>query len=316
MVPNHARYQLRYTPMQLFYYNYEMPPCQEKSPCICLSREKYTAMQGGDTVERLKIYAASAVFLFLTAAKLLFPDTAAAVRAEVHSIIDHNDDYTEMVQTLGRSLAESSWGNKLVAALGMDRGETEQKQETVPAETAEPETELEPEPESTPLPTAEEPEISAAEEAFLQQQAKFEGAVIPANVRTDRPELPFAYSAPVSGMESSGFGYRVHPIDGELSFHYGTDFAANSGDDVTAFADGYVYAAGTSEGYGNYLILTHEGGFSTIYAHLSSINVSEGEMVSRGQLIGAVGQTGKATGPHLHFELLCSDIYLNPESYL
>ena len=61
---------------------------------------------------------------------------------------------------------------------------------------------------------------------------------------------------------------------------------------------------------------THEGGFSTIYAHLSSFAVSEGEMVSRGQLIGAVGQTGKATGPHLHFELLCSDIYLNPEYYL
>ena len=271
-------------------------------------------------MERLKIYAASAVFLFLTAVKLLFPDTAAELRTQVHSIIDHNDDYTEMVQTLGRSLAESSWGNKLVAALGMDRGEAEQKQEAVPAKTAEPESEPEPEPEpepeSTPLPTAEEPEISAAEEAFLQQQAQFEGAVIPANVRTDRPELPFAYSAPVSGMESSGFGYRIHPIDGELSFHYGTDFAADSGDDVTAFADGYVYAAGTSEGYGNYLILTHEGGFSTIYAHLSSINVSEGEMMSRGQLIGAVGQTGKATGPHLHFELLCSDIYLNPEYYL
>lgn len=270
-------------------------------------------------MERLKIYAASAVFLFLTAVKLLFPDTAAELRTQVHSIIDHNDDYyTEMVQTLGRSLAESSWGNKLVAALGMDRGEAEQKQEAVPAKTAEPETEPEPEPEpeSTPLPTAEEPETSAVEEAFLQQQAQFGGAAIPANVRTDMPELPFAYSAPVSGMESSGFGYRIHPIDGELSFHYGTDFAANSGDDVTAFADGYVYAAGTSEGYGNYLILTHEGGFSTIYAHLSSINVYEGEMVSRGQLIGAVGQTGKATGPHLHFELLCSDIYLNPEYYL
>ena len=265
-------------------------------------------------MERLKIYAACAVFLFLTALKLLFPDTAAELRTQIHSIIDHNDDYTEMVQTLGRSLAESSWGNKLVAALGMDRGEAKQEQEAVPAETAEPVSE--PGPENTPLPTAVSPETSSAEEAFLQQQAQFEGAVIPANVRTDMPELPFAYSLPVSGTESSGFGYRVHPIDGELSFHYGTDFAADSGDDVTAFADGYVYAAGTSEGYGNYLILTHEGGFSTIYAHLSSFAVSEGEMVSRGQLIGAVGQTGKATGPHLHFELLCSDIYLNPEYYL
>ena len=62
---------------------------------------------GGDTVERLKIYAACAVFLFLTAVKLLFPDTAAELRTEVHSIIDHNDDYTEMVQKLGRRLAEN-----------------------------------------------------------------------------------------------------------------------------------------------------------------------------------------------------------------
>lgn len=265
-------------------------------------------------MERLKVYAACAIFLFLTAVKLLFPDYAATVRAQVHSIIDHNDDYTEMVQTLGRGLAESRWGNKLVAALGMDRGEAEKTQETPAAETAEPESE--PEPENTPLPTAAAPETSAAEEAFLAEQAQFEGAAIPANVRTDMPELPFAYSIPVSGTESSGFGYRIHPIDGELSFHYGTDFAANSGDDVVAFADGYVYAAGSSDGYGNYLILTHEGGFSTIYAHLSGFAVSEGEMVSRGQLIGTVGQTGNATGPHLHFELLCNDIYLNPEYYL
>ena len=83
-------------------------------------------------MERLKIYAACAVFLFLTAVKLLFPDTAAELRTQVHSIIDHNDDYTEMVQTLGRSLAESSWGNKLVAALGMNRREAEQEQEAVP----------------------------------------------------------------------------------------------------------------------------------------------------------------------------------------
>ena len=261
-------------------------------------------------MERLKIYAACAVFIFLTAVKFLFPDYAVTLRTQVHSMIDHNDDYTSMVQTLGRSLAESSFGDKLVAALGMDQGETEKILENPTAETAEPEIV------ETPAPTEEITEERSAEEVFPEEQARSDEPAVPANVRTDMPELPFEYVCPVAGSSSSGFGFRMHPIDGELRFHYGTDLAADSGDDVTAFADGYVYAAGSSEGYGNYLILTHEGGFSTIYAHLSGFAVSEGEMVSRGQLIGYVGQTGKATGPHLHFELLCNDLYINPEYYI
>ena len=262
---------------------------------------------GGDTVERLKIYGACAVFLLLTAVKLLFPDFTSTVKAQVRRVFVQNSDYTEMVETLGLRLAESGWGDKLVAALGTDRGEEKKGREPAAAER---------ETEETPVPTAAEPEMSAEEEAFLREQAQFAEAAIPANVRTDMPDLPFAYSCPVAGMESSGFGYRVHPIDGELRFHYGTDFAADSGTEVSAFADGYVYAAGTGEGYGNYLILTHEGGFASLYAHLSSFSVSEGELVRRGETIGTVGQTGNATGPHLHFELLCSDIYLNPEYYL
>ena len=113
------------------------------------------------------------------------------------------------------------------------------------------------------------------------------------------PEIPFEYTSPVDGYDSSGFGYRVHPIQGTVKFHYGTDFAADNGDSVFAFADGYVYAAGESDSYGKYLILTHEGGFA-----------------SRGQTIGRVGQTGNATGPHLHFELFLNDVYINPEYYV
>ncbi len=263
-------------------------------------------------MERIKIYAASAVFLFLTAIKLLFPDYAETVRTQVHSIIEHDDDYTAMVQTLGRSLSESRLGDELVAALGIDKETAADiPQEPEPTET--PETAPE---DGTEAETEKETEMSEAEEAFLQEQAQYEGMAIPANVRTDMPELPFEYVCPVSGYESSGFGYRLHPIDEEISFHYGTDFAANSGDNVLAFADGYVYAAGYTDGYGNYLILTHEGGYATIYAHLSDFAVTEGEMVSIGQVIGYVGQTGKATGPHLHFELLCDDIYINPEYYV
>ena len=77
-----------------------------------------------------------------------------------------------------------------------------------------------------------------------------------------------------------------------------------------------VYAAGESDSYGKYLILTHEGGFASLYAHLSEFVAHEGDMVERGQTIGRVGQTGNATGPHLHFELFLNDVYINPEYYV
>ena len=150
----------------------------------------------------------------------------------------------------------------------------------------------------------------------MSSQTEFDGYAIPANVRTDMPEKPFEYTSPVDGYDSSGFGYRVHPIQGTVKFHYGTDFAADNGDSVFAFADGYVYAAGESDSYGKYLILTHEGGFASLYAHLSEFVAHEGDMVERGQTIGRVGQTGNATGPHLHFELFLNDVYINPEYYV
>lgn len=266
-------------------------------------------------MERIKIYAASAVFIALTAMKLLFPANAEALREQIFEIIDHNDDYAAMVQTLGRKISEGRLGNELVEALGIER---EQEGKRKAAETAILNTEMKSgavEQVTTP-PEPTESMMSEAEEAFLEEQAQYGEQAVPANVRTDMPEIPFEYVCPVAGHDSSGFGYRVHPIDGELRFHYGTDFAANSGDDICAFADGYVYAAGCSEGYGNYIILTHEGGYSTIYAHMSEFVAKEGDMVKRGQLIGRVGQTGKATGPHLHFELLCDDVYVNPEYYI
>jgi murein DD-endopeptidase MepM/ murein hydrolase activator NlpD len=128
--------------------------------------------------------------------------------------------------------------------------------------------------------------------------------------------LPFIYQPPVKGVSSSGFGYRMHPIEKVVKFHYGTDFAAQSGDAIYAFADGTVKTAAEDEGYGKYLVISHPGGYETLYAHCGSLLVSRGETVKMGDRIAAVGQTGKATGPHLHFELIKSGVYLNPEFYL
>ena len=124
------------------------------------------------------------------------------------------------------------------------------------------------------------------------------------------------YYTPVSGVLSSAFGYREHPVEGEERFHYGVDLAADEGMEVNCFADGTVTAVGESSSYGRYCIVAHEGGYSTLYAHCSRVVVSSGAQVARSQKIAEVGSTGMATGPHLHFELQKDGIYLNPIYYV
>ena len=113
---------------------------------------------------------------------------------------------------------------------------------------------------------------------------------------------------------SSGFAMRFHPILHKWRTHKGVDYAAPIGTHVKATADGTVEFAGTERGYGNIVILKHHGGFSTRYAHLSSITrgLHRGSRVSQGDIIGHVGQTGWATGPHLHYEFRYHDQVRNP----
>lgn len=129
-------------------------------------------------------------------------------------------------------------------------------------------------------------------------------------------ELPFETTLPMNGEISSGFGYRTHPIDGVWGFHYGLDIAANTGTAIAAFASGTVIAAGESPSYGKYLMVRHDADYVTLYAHCSKLAVKEGQSVKKGQTIAKVGSTGKATGPHLHFEIRKGKSLLNPEYYL
>jgi murein DD-endopeptidase MepM/ murein hydrolase activator NlpD len=144
----------------------------------------------------------------------------------------------------------------------------------------------------------------------------YSGKNLPEHVSLEQEILGFDYCVPVQGTVSSGFGYREHPVEGEEKFHYGVDLAADEGADICCFADGTVTAVGESSSYGKYLIVSHENGFSTLYAHCSAIGVSSGTSVRKGQKIAQVGQTGLATGPHLHFELHSGDVYLNPIYYV
>lgn len=117
-------------------------------------------------------------------------------------------------------------------------------------------------------------------------------------------------SWPVGGGITSGYGYR----GGE--FHAGIDIAAGTGTPVHAAAGGRVVEAGWGGGYGRTVVIDHGNGLATRYAHLSRIDVSVGETVERGEVIGAVGSTGRATGPHLHFEVMSNGGRVNPLNYL
>jgi murein DD-endopeptidase MepM/ murein hydrolase activator NlpD len=125
------------------------------------------------------------------------------------------------------------------------------------------------------------------------------------------------FSLPIPGAPiTSGFGPRVHPIYGDVRMHTGIDFGASAGTPIRAAADGMVVSAGPLRGYGNATVIDHGNGLATLYGHQSSIAVSPGQRVSRGQVIGYVGCTGLCTGPHLHFEVRVRGTPVDPMPYL
>jgi murein DD-endopeptidase MepM/ murein hydrolase activator NlpD len=111
---------------------------------------------------------------------------------------------------------------------------------------------------------------------------------------------------------SSGFSMRMHPIHKTWRAHLGTDFAAPTGTSVRTVGDGVVDFAGVQNGYGNVVYVKHRNQHVTVYAHLSRIDVSKGQAVEQGQKLGAVGSTGWATGPHLHFEFRVNGVHQDP----
>jgi murein DD-endopeptidase MepM/ murein hydrolase activator NlpD len=122
---------------------------------------------------------------------------------------------------------------------------------------------------------------------------------------------------PVEGKLESGFGGRRNPFGGNsYEFHYGQDIDAPWGAPVVAGANGSVTFVGWQSGYGQVVVIDHGGGLTTRYGHLSHIDVSQGQTVTRGQFIARVGSTGRSTGPHLHYEVRINDEPVNPLQYL
>lgn len=127
----------------------------------------------------------------------------------------------------------------------------------------------------------------------------------------------FLWPCPASQRVTSDFGYRDSPTAGASSYHQGLDIGAPYGSAIVAAADGIVFtAAYQPNGAGNYLVVSHGGGLYTVYMHCSSLAVSSGQSVKRGQTIAYVGSTGISTGNHLHFGVQLNGSYVNPWSYL
>ena len=155
-----------------------------------------------------------------------------------------------------------------------------------------------------------------AEEAARREAAR-RAAQLAGQAVSPVENAPGILSWPVSGPITSPFGIRNHPVLGVIRPHEGIDIGASTGTTIAAPAGGKVIIAGWSDGgYGNMVTIDHGGGMSTVYGHLSQIFVSTDQTVQKGQALGAVGMTGLANGPHLHFEVRINGNPVDPMGYL
>ena len=151
----------------------------------------------------------------------------------------------------------------------------------------------------------------------LEEEAKKQAAA------ANKPSIPSQYVGgtfmwPVPGYYrvSSDYGPRTSPIFGKTEFHTGIDIPANHGVNVVAATDGVVITAGWIRGYGNTVMISHGGGLVTLYGHNSSLTISTGDSVKKGQVIAKIGSTGYSTGNHLHFEARLNGNHITPWKYL
>ena len=170
------------------------------------------------------------------------------------------------------------------------------------------------EPAAAAAPTA----MAALPADFVPEDADTPGPAPPSVDPLGLADSPTASSGPTAPLDflrvTSSYGPRRHPILGFTRMHQGVDFAAKEGAPVLAAADGVVTQAGLESGYGNLIRIRHAGGWATGYAHLSGYapGIALGAPVTRGEVIGFVGHTGLATGPHLHFEVSLAGVKLDP----
>ena len=283
----------------------------------------------------LQLIVAGAIFVVLVAWKLMLPQSAGSVAASVRDALGQDADFKAAFSAVGEAIAgEKPVGESLQEAYTavFAPAQYQAAQAAAVMEAAQ----------SITLPADQltERTEAAASAAVSKQAASAEGSgagagteeealetlsdqsvvhfnsAVPANVTFEQMVLGFAYASPVSGTLTSTFGYRDHPIYGEERFHYGIDIANSLGTAITAFADGTVKATGESSSLGKYLMISHPGGITTLYAHCNAVTVSGGQEVKMGDQVAEMGSTGVSTGSHLHFEVMDGATYLNPIYYV
>ena len=201
--------------------------------------------------------------------------------------------------------------------------ELDAKQAELEAEKAELEAEIE---EAEQLIVELEEQLETDRAAYEEQLAKeqaLESEIQSMIAELERQEAANSivstgtYIWPLPGYSpGSAYGWRMHPIFHEMRFHAGEDIGAPSGTPILAADSGIATVIpNNGNGYGNYIIINHGGGRTTLYAHMSAFAVSNGQSVTQGQTIGYVGSTGNSTGPHLHFEVRVNGATTDPKSY-
>ena len=166
-------------------------------------------------------------------------------------------------------------------------------------------------------------QVAKAEKDYYQALAKEEAArlaelnkqnnYVPAN----KDSSGFLYPLPYRVAITDSYGYRTHPVTGKkTTWHTGVDLAAGAGTAIYATKSGTVTTALRSDIWGNYVVINHGDGFSSLYAHMQGLIVKAGDYVKQGQTIGYVGSTGLSTGPHLHFTIYYNGADVNPMSYI
>ena len=266
----------------------------------------------------IQLVICGSALVVLVAVKLLLPETLAAFNEQLNAAMERNMDVQAVFSAVGRAFSgeEDAAEDVYQAVFHPEDPQPLQTAALLPEGTSAMDTLRQ-----YRQGTGDEaiPQTETAEQAETVSPLSYvlySDETLPEGVSLEQAMLGFDYCVPVNGVISSDFGYRDHPTEGEERFHYGVDLAAESGTEVCSFADGTVTAVGESSTYGKYCMVAHESGFTTLYAHCSRITVSSGTAVTRGQQIAAVGETGMATGPHLHFELHRNGTYLNPVYYL
>ena len=222
------------------------------------------------------------------------------VLEELQKAYDEIDAKKKEIETLQAELSESkATMEEQKSSLEADKASVEKKKSEIAADSAETQRELD-----KLEADAQALTLSIRNSGSSSSSSKYNGGIM-------------AWPVPSCHTVSSGYGGRIHPTTGKYKFHGGLDIPGSYGSAIVAANSGKVIWAGNrGDSYGNYVIIDHGGGVSTLYGHSSKVLVSTGQSVSRGQRIANVGSTGRSTGPHCHFEVRINGSRVNPNPYV